>query len=171
MFFFGNVFTHSEKEFFKHRLQSKFYKISNDSVETALTFLQKQKMAKCPCQVHSTSRGYGWVAFRRQPDRTPTLYYEQTESEDEDHKEEDDDYYSVEPIDIDDENKEDHTYCEQNPDVTGPASSDKTISPDGLDESSKKSEPVAEPGETSSIHSREKEDKKNSKKKKTPIRE
>ena len=92
--FFGSVFTHSEKEFFKHRLQSKFYKITNDSVETALSFLQKQKMANCPCQVHSASRGYEWIVFRRQPDRTPTFYYEQTESEsedDEDHEEEDGD--------------------------------------------------------------------------------
>ena len=78
--FFGSVFTHSEKEFFKHRLQSKFHKINNDSLETALTFLEKQKMANCPCQIHSASRGHDWVVFRRQPDRTPTLYYEQTES-------------------------------------------------------------------------------------------
>ena len=77
---------------------------------------------------------------------------------------------SVEPIDIDDENKEDHTYCEQNPDVTGAASSDKTILPDRLDETSKKSESEVEPGEASSIHSREEEEK-NTKKKKTPTRE
>ena len=170
--FFGNVFTHYEKEFFKHRLQSKFYKITNDSVETALAFLQKQKMANCPCQVHSASRGYDWVDFRRQPDRIPTFYYEQTESEseDDDHEKEDDDYYSVEPIDIDDENKEDHTYCEQNPDVTGAASPDKIILPEDLDETSKKSEHVAEPEEASSIHSREEEEQ-NTNKKKTPTRE
>ena len=56
--FFGSVFTHSEKECFKHRLQSKFHKINNDSLETALTFLEKQKMANCPCQVHTASRGH-----------------------------------------------------------------------------------------------------------------
>ena len=89
-------------------------------------------MANCPCQVHTASRGYDWVVFRRQPDRTPTLYYEQTESEseDEDH-EEDDDYFSVEPVDIDEENKEDHTYCEKNPDVSGAASSTKQTPADG----------------------------------------
>ena len=74
--FFGNVFTHAEKEFFKHRLQSKFHKITNESVETALAFLEKQKIANWPCQVHTESRGYDWVVFRRQPDRTPTLYYD-----------------------------------------------------------------------------------------------
>ena len=119
--FFGSVFTHSEKEFFKHRLQNKFPKINNDSLETALTFLEKQKMANCPCQVHTASRGHDWVVFRRQPDRTPTLYYEQTESEsEEEDQEEDDDYFSVEHIE---EDKEDHTYCEKNQDVTGAAAS------------------------------------------------
>ena len=114
--FFGNIFTHAAKEFFKHRLQNKFHKISNDSIVTALTFLEKKKMANCPCQVHTASRGHDWVVFRRQPDRTPTLYYEQTESEsgDEDHGE-DDDYFSVEPVEIDEVEKEDHTYCEKNP--------------------------------------------------------
>ena len=97
------------------------------SLETALTFLEKQKMANCPCQVHTASRGYDWVVFRRQPDRTPTLYYEQTESEseDEDH-EEDDDYFSVEPVEIDEEDKEDHTYCEKNPDASSGAASSNT---------------------------------------------
>ena len=157
--FFVNVFSHAEKEFFTLRFQSKFHKITNDSVETALTFLKKQKVANCPCQVHTASRGYDWVVFRRQPDRTPTLYYEQTESvsEDEDHEEDDDDYFSVEPVD--EEHKEDHTYCEKNPDVTGAASSEK-ITPDGLDETPKKSEPK----EASSIHSREEEEKNSQKK-------
>ena len=125
--FFGNVFTHAEKEFFKHRLQSKFHKITNESVDTALIFLEKQKMANCLCQVHTASRGYDWVVFRRQPDRTPTLYYdvEQTESEDGDN-EEDDDYFSVEPVNNDEEQEEDQTNCEMNPDVTGAASSTKT---------------------------------------------
>ena len=96
--FFGNVFTLSEKEFFRHRLQSKYHKINYDSLQTAMTFLEIQKMANCPCQVHTVSRGYDWVVFRRQPDRTPTLYYEQTETEseeDEDHEEDDDDYFIV----------------------------------------------------------------------------
>ena len=119
-------------------------------------------MANCPCQVHTASRGYDWVDFRRQPDRTPTLYYEQTdsESEDEDH-EEDDDYFNVEPVDIDEDNKEDHTYCEKNPDVT-----EKITPPDGIDETPKESGP----GEALSIHSREEEEM-NSPKKKSPDRE
>ena len=80
---YGNVFSHAEKEFFKHRLQTKFPNISKESAETALVFLEKQKIANFPCLIHTESRGYDWVVFRRQPDRTPTLYYDvdQTETE------------------------------------------------------------------------------------------
>ena len=165
--FFGSVFTHSEKEFFKHRLQNKFHKINNDSLETALTFLKKQKMANCPCQIHSASRGHDWVVFRRQPDSTPTLYYEQTESEseEEDH-EEDDDYFSVEPVEIDDEDKEDHTYYEKNQDVSGAAASSEVPADNTLKESG--------PGDTTSIHSRENEEaekKEKKSQKKSPERD
>ena len=149
--FFSNVFTHVEKEFFTHRLQNKVYKISNDSIVTALSFLEKQKMANCPCQVHTASRGHDWVVFRRQPDRTPTLCYEQTESESEDDDQaEDDDYFSVEPVEINEEEKEDHTYCEKNPDVSGAGSSEKQTPDETPDESG--------PGDATSIHSREKEE-------------
>ena len=71
--FFGSVFTHAEKEFFKHRLQSKFHKITKESIDTALIFLEKKKITNCPCQVHTESKDHDWVVFRRQPDRTPTL--------------------------------------------------------------------------------------------------
>ena len=115
-------------------------------------------MANCPCQVHTASRGHDWVVFRRQPDRTPTLYYEQTESESDDEDQvEDDDYFSVEPVEIDEEDKEDHTYCEKNPDVTGAASSEKQTPDETRDESG--------PGDATSIHSREDEEEKNPKKK------
>ena len=155
--FFGSIFTHSEKEFFKHRLPNKFPKINNRSLETALTFLEKQKLANCPCQVHTASRGHDWVVFRRQPDRTPTLYYEQTESESEEEDQEqyneDDDYFSVEPVDIDnDENKE-------NQDVTGATASSEVPA----DETAKKSES----GDNTSIHSREHEEEAEKKKKKS----
>ena len=107
-------------------------------------------MANCPCQVHTASRGRDWVVFRRQPDRTPTLYYEQTESEcDDDDQAEDDDYFSVEPVEIDEEDKEDHTYCERNPDGSGAASEKQTP-----DDTLKKSGP----GDATSIHSREEEE-------------
>ena len=164
--FLWKCLSHAEKEFFKHRLQSKFPKISKESIETALIFLEKQKIANCPCLVHTESRGYDWVVFRRQPDRTPTLYYdvEQTESEDGDN-EQDDDYFSVEPVDIDEEEEEDQTNCEMNPDVTGAASSTNENLPDGLDETPKESGP----GDTSSIHSRDADQ--NSQKQKTPDEE
>ena len=42
--FFGNVFTHAEKEFFRHRLQSKFHKITMEDIETALIFLENKRL-------------------------------------------------------------------------------------------------------------------------------
>ena len=149
---YGNVFSHAEKEFFKHRLQTKFPKISKESAETALVFMEKQKIANCPCLIHTKSRGYDWVVFKRQPDRTPTLYYdvEQTETEEED--EQDDDYFSVEPVDNDEtQEEEDQDNCEMDPDVTGAASSTNEDLPNGLDETPKESGP----GDTSSLHSRD----------------
>ena len=94
-----------------------------------------------PCLVHTESRRYDWVVFRRQPDRTPTLYYdvEWTESEDGDN-EQDEDYFSVEPVDIDEE-EEDQTNCEMNSDVTGAASSTNEDLTNGLDETPKESGP------------------------------
>ena len=61
--FYGNVFSHAEKEFFKHRLQTKFSKISKESIETALVFLEKQKIANYPCLIHTETRGYDWVVL------------------------------------------------------------------------------------------------------------
>ena len=148
--YFGSVFTHAEQEFFKHKLQSKFPKITNKSLDTAIAFLRKQKLANCPCQVHTKTRGYDWVVFRRQPDRTPTLYYEQTESESEEDEiheqyDEEEDYFSMEHENI--ENDEE----QENQDVTGaaaPESSEKQA-----DGTAKKTES----GDNTSIHSREKE--------------
>ena len=58
--YFGRVFTHAEQEFFKHKLQAKYPKINQRSLDTAITFLRKQKLANCPCQVHTKTRGYDW---------------------------------------------------------------------------------------------------------------
>ena len=90
------------------------------------------------------------VVFRSQSDRTPTLYYdvEQTESEDND---EDDDYFSVEPVNNDEEGEEDQTNCEMNPEVTGAASVSNNTPDESLDENPEESVP----GDASSIHSRD----------------
>ena len=106
------------------------------------------------------------MVFGRQPDRTPTLYYdvEQTESEDEDN-EEDDDYFSVEPVNNDEEGEEDQPNCEMNPDVTGAASTTNKTPPKGLDETPTESAPK----EASAIHSRDAVQ--NSQKEKTPERD
>ena len=87
----------------------------------------------------------------------------QTESEDGDN-EQDDDYFTVEPVDIDEE-EEDQTNCEMNPDVTGAASYTNEDLPDGLDEPPKESGP----GDTSSLHPRDHDQ--NSQKQKIPDEE
>ena len=159
--YFGRVFTHAEQEFFKHKLQAKYPKINQRSLDTAITFLRKQKLANCPCQVHTKTRGYDWVVFRRQPDRTPTLYYEQTESESEEDTEdevqeqydEEEDYFSME---------HENEGNQENQDAIGAASPESSEKP--TDESAKKTESE----DQTSIHSREKEkieEEKKSKKK------
>ena len=74
---------------------------------------------------------------------------------------------SVEHIELDnDEDKEDHTYCEKNQDVTGAAASSEVPA----DETTKKSET----GDTTSIHSRENEEaekKEKKSQKKSPERD
>ena len=122
-----------------------------------MTFLKKQKLANCPCQVHTKTRGYEWVVFRRQPDRTPTLYYEQTESESEEDKfheqyDEEDDYFSMEHDNI--EKKEE--------DVTGATDPESSEKP--ADETAKKTES----GDNTSIHCRE---EKEEEEKKSPERD
>ena len=44
--YFGSFFTHAEQEFFKHKLQAKFPKINNKSLDTAITFLKKAEVSQ-----------------------------------------------------------------------------------------------------------------------------
>ena len=66
---YGDVFTLAEKEFFKYRLLTLFPKITGKGIETSITFLEQQKLANCPCFVHTEQRGFGWIVFRRQHDK------------------------------------------------------------------------------------------------------
>ena len=75
----GEVFSPAEKEFFKHRLKTLYPKIGDNDVKTAITLLAEQKAANCPCLVHTDQRDYGWIVFRRQPDK---ILYEDEDEED-----------------------------------------------------------------------------------------
>ena len=66
---YGDVFTLAEREFFKHRLVTLYPKISDKGMETSITFLEQENLANCPCFVHTEQRGFGWIVFRRQPDK------------------------------------------------------------------------------------------------------
>ena len=66
---YGDVFSPAEEEFFRHILLTLYPKMNDRGVETAISFLEKQKLANCPCYFHTEKRGYDWIVFRRQPDR------------------------------------------------------------------------------------------------------
>ena len=65
----GHLFNLAEENFFRYRLQTLYPKINEEGIKTAIGFLATQKLANCPCSVHTEERGYEWVVFRRQPDR------------------------------------------------------------------------------------------------------
>ena len=65
----GHLFNLAEKNFFRYRLQTLYPKIDEEGIKTAISFLATQKLANCPCSVHTEERGYEWIVLRRQPDR------------------------------------------------------------------------------------------------------
>ena len=95
---YGDVFTIAEREFFKHRLLTLFPKISEEGIETSITFLEQQKLANCPCFIHTEQRGYQWIVFRRQPDRVPCDDKDIPETEDD--PTDDEDFFSVDADEI-----------------------------------------------------------------------
>ena len=66
---YGDVFMLAEKDFFKHRLLTLTLRLQMKKLKYPLPSLDKQKLANCPCFVHTEQRGFGWIVFRRQPDR------------------------------------------------------------------------------------------------------
>ena len=66
---YGDVFSVAEQEFFRYRLVSMYQKIYAKGIDSAIGFLEKQKLVNCPYVVHTEQRGYDCIVFRRQPDR------------------------------------------------------------------------------------------------------
>ena len=65
----GHIFNLAEENFFRYRLHTLYPKIDEEGINSAIKFLETQKLANCPCSVHTEERGYEWIVFRRQPDR------------------------------------------------------------------------------------------------------
>ena len=65
----GHIFNLAEENFFRYRLHTLYLKIDEKGIKSAIEFLATQKLANCPCSVHTEERGYEWIVFRRQPDR------------------------------------------------------------------------------------------------------
>ena len=91
---YGDVFKLAEKKFFKHRLLTLLPHVTEKDIETSLTFLEQQKLANCPCFVHTEQRGFDWVVFRRQPDKITSECDDIQEIEDD--VTDDEDFFSVE---------------------------------------------------------------------------
>ena len=127
-----------------------FPKISREVIETALVFLEKQKVANCPCVIHTEHRGFDRVVFRRQPDRLPTNYNDEERREAED--EEDDDYFSVETVEKDEPNVDCKSNCDTHSTNEDHPDEDHSDNPDEPDED--------HPDETvdSTLHSRDQEE-------------
>ena len=66
---YSDVFTLTEKEFYRHRFLTLYPKINDKGIETSINFLAQQKMLNCPCFVHTEQTGFEWIVFRRQPVR------------------------------------------------------------------------------------------------------
>ena len=94
---YGDVFTLAGKEFFKHRLLTLFPKITDNGIGTSITFLEHQKIANCPCFVHTEQRSFGWIVFRRQPDKITCDCDDIPEIEDD--VNDDEDFFSAESDD------------------------------------------------------------------------
>ena len=65
----GHIFNLAEENFFRYRLHTLYPRIDEEGIKSAIKFLATQKLANCPCSVHTEERGYEWIVFRRQPDR------------------------------------------------------------------------------------------------------
>ena len=65
----GHSFNLAEENYFRHRLKTLYPKINEEGIQSAIGFLEQQKLVNCPCSIHTEKRGYEWIVFRRQPDR------------------------------------------------------------------------------------------------------
>ena len=147
----GHLFNLAEENFFRYRLQTLYPKIDEEGIKTAIGFLATQKLANCPCSVHTEERGYEWIVFRRQPDRK--IY--STDDDDEESStsksiSDDDVFFSAEAEDAILDQRAD--IPEPTPECTGNLE-EKSTPPDVLDEDKRPqmSTQLCE----SSLHSRE----------------
>ena len=150
----GHLFNLAEENFFRYRLQTLYPKIDEEGIKTAIGFLATQKLANCPCSVHTEERGYEWIVFRRQPDRK--IY--STDDDDEQSStsksiSDDDVFFSAKAGDASLDQRADGP--EPTPDCTGNLE-EKSIPHDVLDED-KRPQMSTQPRE-SSLHSRENRD-------------
>ena len=67
--FHDTNFSYAETDFFTNRLKQAYPNIDTGSLTNAISSLERQKEANCPCSLHTQVRGYDWIVFNRLPDK------------------------------------------------------------------------------------------------------
>ena len=150
----GHIFNLAEENFFRFRLHTLFPRIDEEGIKAAIKFLATQKLANCPCSVHTEERGYEWIVFRRQPDRR---IYSTDDDDERSHTSksttDDDVFFSAEAGDTAINHKDDAP--EPTPDC--PKTLEKKGTPPDILEEDKRPQMSTQPRD-SSLHSRENKD-------------
>ena len=118
-------------------------RISDEGMKTSITFLEQQKLANCPCSVHTEQRGFGWIVFKRQPDRISFNFDDIPEIEDT--GTDDDEFHSVETDDSIVTPSLDNDLAILNDDASGVATENTLLSSADLSDGYKA---ITDPGES-----------------------
>ena len=69
---YGTNFSFAERDFFIKKLVKENPNMSQAAINQSIAFLERQKEANCPCNIHTQKRGYDWIVFNQLPDRIPS---------------------------------------------------------------------------------------------------
>ena len=60
---YGTNFSFAERDFFINKLLKVTPNMSQEAINQSIAFLERQKEANCPCNIHTQKRGYDWIVF------------------------------------------------------------------------------------------------------------
>ena len=60
---YGTNFSFAERDFFINKLLKETPNMSQEAINQSIAFLERQKEANCPCNIHTQKRGYDWIVF------------------------------------------------------------------------------------------------------------
>ena len=70
--FYGTNFSFAERDFFINKFLKVTPNMNQEAINQSIAFLERQKEANCPYNIHTQKRGYDWIVFNRLPDRIPS---------------------------------------------------------------------------------------------------